>query len=316
MKLLKLICSFAFLASSSLMAQNISIATGGTGGVYYPMGGGLANVLSKHVPGMQATAEVTGGSVDNLNLIGSGKPYVAFSMVDAALDAAKGQEKFKGRKVDLKTLLVLYPNRMHVVTLESTGIKTMADLKGRRLSAGSPGSATEIMAFRLMEAAGLDPLKDVSRERLSVAESANALKDRKIEAFFWVGGLPTAAVTDLASTPGTKIKMIDHSEAVAAMNKKWGNLYFSDTIPKATYAGMASDNKIASVANILVANGNMPDDQAYKIVKAVFDYQKDLVAVHQEYSNLRIASQKNAATSVPFHPGAEKYIIEKGGKLD
>ena len=265
---------------------------------------------------MQATAEVTGGSVDNLNLVGSGKPYVAFSMVDAALDAAKGQEKFTNRKVDVKTLLVLYPNRMHVVTLESTGIKTMADLKGKRLSAGSPGSATEIMAFRLMEAAGLDPLKDVSRERLGVAESANALKDRKIEAFFWVGGLPTAAVTDLASTPGTKIKMIDHSEAVAAMNKKWGNLYYADTIPKATYAGMASDNKIASVANILVANGNMPDDQAYKIVKAVFDYQKDLVAVHQEYSNLRIASQKNAATSVPFHPGAEKYIIEKGGKLD
>ena len=105
MKLVQLICSFALLASSSLMAQNISIATGGTGGVYYPMGGGLANVLSKHIPGMQATAEVTGGSVDNLNLIGSGKPYVAFSMVDAALDAAKGQEKFKGRKVDVLSLI-------------------------------------------------------------------------------------------------------------------------------------------------------------------------------------------------------------------
>ena len=204
MRLINLLCALSLAATGAVFAQNISVATGGTGGVYYPMGGGLANILSKHVPGMQATAEVTGGSVDNLNLVGSGKPYVAFSMVDAALDAAKGQEKFTNRKVDVKTLLVLYPNRMHVVTLESTGIKTMADLKGKRLSAGSPGSATEIMAFRLMEAAGLDPLKDVSRERLGVAESANALKDRKIEAFFWVGGLPTAAVTDLASTPGTK----------------------------------------------------------------------------------------------------------------
>jgi TRAP transporter TAXI family solute receptor len=205
---------------------------------------------------------------------------------------------------------------MHVVTTEATGIKTMADLKGRRISAGSPGSATEIMAFRVMEGAGLDPSKDVTRERLGVAESANALKDKKIDAFFWVGGLPTAAVTDLASTPGIKIRMIDHAEAVDAMNKKWGNLYYTDVISKSTYAGMAADNKMASVANILVANSNMPDEQAYKIVKAIFDHQKDLIAVHQEYANVKISNQKNAATSVPFHPGAEKYIKEKGGKLE
>ena len=316
MRVAPFFCSLLLVASASVCAQNISIATGGTGGVYYPMGGGLANVLSKHVPGMQATAEVTGGSVDNLNLVGSGKPYVAFSMVDAVLDAAKGQQKFQGRKVDVKTLLVLYPNRMHVVTTESTGIKTMADLKGRRISAGSPGSATEIMAFRVMEGAGLDPSKDVTRERLGVAESANALKDKKIDAFFWVGGLPTAAVTDLASTPGIKIRMIDHADAVDAMNKKWGNLYYADVITKSTYAGMAADNKMASVANILVANSNMPDEQAYKIVKAIFDHQKDLIAVHQEYANVKISNQKNAATSVPFHPGAEKYIKEKGGKLE
>jgi TRAP transporter TAXI family solute receptor len=316
MRVAPFFCSLLLVASASVCAQNISIATGGTGGVYYPMGGGLANVLSKHVPGMQATAEVTGGSVDNLNLVGSGKPYVAFSMVDAVLDAAKGQQKFQGRKVDVKTLLVLYPNRMHVVTTEATGIKTMADLKGRRISAGSPGSATEIMAFRVMEGAGLDPSKDVTRERLGVAESANALKDKKIDAFFWVGGLPTAAVTDLASTPGIKIRMIDHADAVDAMNKKWGNLYYADVITKSTYAGMAADNKMASVANILVANTSMPDEQAYKIVKAIFDHQKDLIAVHQEYANVKISNQKNAATSVPFHPGAEKYIKEKGGKLE
>ena len=316
MRVAPFFCSLLLVASANVCAQNISIATGGTGGVYYPMGGGLANVLSKHVPGMQATAEVTGGSVDNLNLIGTGKPYLAFSMVDAVLDAAKGQQKFQGRKVDVKTLLVLYPNRMHVVTTETSGIKTMADLKGRRISAGSPGSATEIMAFRVMEGAGLDPLKDVTRERLGVAESANALKDKKIDAFFWVGGLPTAAVTDLASTPGIKIRLIDHADAVDAMNKKWGNLYYTDVISKSTYAGMAADNKMASVANILVANSNMPDEQAYKIVKAIFDHQKDLIAVHQEYANVKISNQKNAATSVPFHPGAEKYIKEKGGKLE
>ena len=315
MRFTKFLAAIAVAATSTAFAQNISIATGGTGGVYYPMGGGLAAVLSKHVSGMQATAEVTGGSVDNLNLIASGKPYVGFSMVDAALDASKGKDKFEGRPVNLRTLLVLYPNRMHVVTTEATGIKNMSDLKGKRIATGSAGSATEVMSIRLLEAAGLDPNKDVTRERLSVAESVNAIKDRKIEAFFWVGGLPTAAVTDLANTPGTKIRMIDHADAVAAMNKKYGNLYYADTIPKATYSGMATDNKMASVANILLVNANMPDDQAYKIVKAVFDHQKDLIAVHQEYANVTIAGQKQASTPIDFHPGAVKYIQEKGGNI-
>jgi len=316
MRFTKFLAAITFAATSTAFAQNVSIATGGTGGVYYPMGGGLAAVLSKHVAGMQATAEVTGGSVDNLNLIASGKPYVGFSMVDAALDASKGEGKFSGRKVDLRTLLVLYPNRMHVVSTESTGIKSMKDLKGKRVSTGSPGSATEVMALRLIEASGLDPNKDMTRERLGAAESVNALKDKKIEAFFWVGGLPTAAVTDLASTPGTKIKMIDHADAVAAMNKKYGDLYYADTIPKSVYSGMDTDNKIASVANVLLVNANMPDDQAYKIVKAVFDHQKELVAVHKEYASVTIPNQKQVSTPIPFHPGAVKFIREKGGKIE
>src|SRR5687767_15826288 len=200
---------------------NLSIATGGTGGVYYPLGGGMANVLSKYVPGMQATAEVTGGSVANLQLIATGKPYIALSMTDAALDALKGEDKVKGQKVPVRTLMILYPNRMHVVSVEGTGVNTLADLKGKRVSTGSPGSATEVMAFRVIEAANLDKDKDMRRERLGVAESVNALKDRKIDAFFWVGGLPTAAVTDLANSPGVKIKMIDHANLVDAMNKKY-----------------------------------------------------------------------------------------------
>ena len=190
----------------------IAIATGGTGGVYYPLGGGMANVLTKYVPGFAATARVTGGSVDNLKLIGSKQSEVAMVMVDAALDALKGEDKFKGNPVDVRTLMVLYPNRMHVVSIEGRGIEKMSDLKGKRVSTGSPGSATEVMAFRVIEAAGLDKDKDMRRERLGVAESTNAIKDGKIDAYFWVGGLPTAAVTDLAATPGTKIKLIDHAD--------------------------------------------------------------------------------------------------------
>jgi TRAP-type uncharacterized transport system substrate-binding protein len=274
-------------------AQNLSIATGGTGGVYYPLGGGMAAALSKYVPGMQATAEVTGGSVANLQLIGTGKPYIALTMADATLDAYKGQDKFTGKPVAVRTLMVLYPNRMHVVTITSTGIKKMADLKGKRVSTGSGGSATEVMAFRVIEAAGLDRDRDMTRERLGVAESVNALKDRKIDAFFWVGGLPTAAVTD----------------------KKYGNLYVKDVIGKDVYKGMATDNHQATVMNLLVANQSMDDKTAYAIVKTFFEKRDDLIRAHKEAENIKLENQKTEASSIPWHPGAIKYFKERGIKI-
>jgi TRAP transporter TAXI family solute receptor len=308
-------CAALALPAAAQEKVELSIATGGTGGVYYPLGGGMANILSKTIPGMAATAEVTGGSVDNLKLIGTGKPYIALSMTDAALDAYKGEDKFKGGKVNVRTLMVLYPNRMHVVTVEGTGITKMSDLKGKRVSTGSPGSATEVMAFRLIEAAGLNKDKDLKRERLGVAESVNAIKDKKIDAFFWVGGLPTAAVTDLAATPGVKIKMIDHANLVPAMNKKYGNLYVQDSIPKETYSGMTADNKQATVMNILVANANLSDQTAYNIVKTIFDKRAALIAVHKESANFKLENQTAAASPIPWHPGAIKYFAEQGIKL-
>ncbi len=320
-KLLRAMSIAALIALAvPLTAQekvNLSITTGGTGGVYYPLGGGLANLLSKYVPGYQATARVTGGSVDNLKLIGSGQSEVAFTMADATWDAYNGQDKFKDSgKVAVRTLMVLYPNRMHVATIEGTGIGKMADLKGKRVSTGSPGSATEVMAFRVIEAAGLDKDKDMKRERLGVAESVNAIKDRKIDAFFWVGGLPTAAVTDLANTPGMKIKMIDHAAGVAAMNKKFGPLYVEDVIPKATYRGMEADNQNATVWNILVTSDKLSDQVAYNIVKTMIEKRDDLIAVHKEAANFKLENQKAAATPVPFHPGAVKYFAEKGVKIN
>jgi uncharacterized protein len=308
-------CAVAALSAAAQEKINLSIATGGTGGVYYPLGGGMANVLSKTVPGMAATAEVTGGSVDNLKLIGTGKPYIALSMTDAALDAYKGEDKFKGGKVDVRTLMILYPNRMHVVSVEGTGVTKMSDLKGKRVSTGSPGSATEVMAFRVIEAAGLDKDKDMRRERLGVSESVNAIKDKKIDAFFWVGGLPTAAVTDLAATPGVKIRMIDHANLVPAMNKKYGNLYVQDAIPKDTYSGMTADNKQATVMNILVSNANLSEQTAYNIVKTMFDKRAALIAVHREAASINLDNQKAAASPIPWHPGAIKYFAEQGVKL-
>lgn len=313
---IRFVVTLLLALAGAAQAQNLSIATGGTGGVYYPLGGGMAAVLSKYVTGMQATAEVTGGSVANMQLIGTGKPYIALTQADAAIDAVKGQDKFAGKPIPVRTLMVLYPNRMHVVSIEGTGITKMADLKGKRVSTGSGGSATEVFAFRVIEAAGLDKDKDMTRERLGVAESVNALKDRKIDAFFWVGGLPTAAVTDLSFTPGVKIRMIDIADLVPAMTKKYGNIYVRDVIPKATYKGMDADNPQATVTNLLAAHQSMDDKTAYNIVKAMFDHRDELIRVHKEAENIKLENQKTEASSIPWHPGAVKYFAEKGIKIN
>jgi TRAP transporter TAXI family solute receptor len=294
---------------------NLSIATGGTGGVYYPLGGGMANVFTKSIPGMAATAEVTGGSVDNMRLIGTGKPYIALTQADALVDAYNGEGKFQGTKIPARALMMLYTNLMHAVTVEGTGINTINDLKGKRVSTGSPGSATEVFAFRVLEAAGIDPKKDIRSERLGASESVNAMKDKKIDAFFFVVGLPTSAVTDLASTPGVKIKFLDHANLLPAMVKKNGNIYIADVIPKSTYAGMDKDNQATAVANLLVANANMSDETAYNIVKTIFEKRADLIAVHKTAADIKLESQKREGSPVPWHPGAVRYFKEKGLKF-
>jgi TRAP transporter TAXI family solute receptor len=307
----------AFALAQPVAAQQvnrISITTGGTGGVYYPLGGGMANILSKYVPGLTATAEVTGGSVDNLRLLSVGKSEVAFTMADAAWDAKQGVDKFKDGKVEARTLMVLYPNRMHVVTVDGTGIGKLADLKGKRVSTGSAGSGTEIMAMRILEAAGIDGHKDIKQERLGVAESVNAIKDRKIDAFFWVGGVPTAAVTDLATTPGVKIRLIDHAEAVDAMNTKYGPLYVKSVIAQSAYQGMDKPNDNIDVWNILVASDKMSDKMAYDIVKTLWEKKPELVAVHKEALNIDLKWQK-IGSPLPYHPGAKKYFEEQGVKF-
>jgi TRAP transporter TAXI family solute receptor len=302
-------------AAFAQQQTTIAIATGGTGGVYYPLGGGMANVLTKYVPGYAATARVTGGSVDNLKLIGSQQSEVALVMVDAAVDALKGEDKFKGSPVEVRTLMVLYPNRMHVVSVEGRGVEKMSDLKGKRVSTGSPGSATEVMAFRVIEAAGLDKDKDMRRERLGVAESTNAIKDGKIDAYFWVGGLPTAAVTDLGATPGVKIKLIDHSDVVEKMNAKYGGIYSAGVIPAKTYPGQDKDNAISVVQNILVANAKMQEKVAYDIVKTFIEKKDELVAVHGEAKAIALENQIQKNSPIPWHPGAVKYLNEKGVKM-
>jgi len=294
----------------------MSIGTGGTAGVYYPLGGGLAAVLSKYVPGVEATAEVTAGSIANLQLIGGGKSEVGFTMADAAWDAYNGLDKFKDKKVALRTLVVFYPNRMHVVTLEGKGIEKMTDLKGKRAATGAPASGTEVMAMRLLEAYGLDPNKDVNRERLSLAESVNALKDGKVDALMWVGGVPTPGITDLAATPGKKIKLIDHGDGAEAMRKKYGPLYVKNRILANAYPGETRETTNVDVWNLLVVPESADENVIYQITKTMFEKKDELVKAHKDAAFLSLDNQLTGGSPIPFHPGALRYFKEKGLKVN
>ena len=301
------------VGSASAQQKRLSIATGGTGGVYYPLGGALANVLGKALPGVDATAEVTSASVDNIKLVGAGKADVAFTLGDTAADGLNGVGKFK-EKVAIRALAVIYANKSQWVTVEGTGVNKMQDLKGRRITTGAPGSGTEVIALRMLEAYGIDPDKGVKREKLSVAESVNALKDRKIDAFFWSGGVPTASVTDLAATPGMKIKLLDHADALPSMVKKYGPLYVKGTIPAKSYPGQEKDAVGVDVWNLLVVSDKMDEKLAHDITKAVFESKEELAGVHAEAKNLDLQKQYTIGSPVPFHPGAARYFSEKGLK--
>jgi TRAP transporter TAXI family solute receptor len=300
-------------AHAQQRSARLSIATGGTGGVYYPLGGGLANILTRTLPGVDAAAEVTSASVDNVKLVGAGKADIAFVLADTAADGYNGAGKFK-EKVPIRAIAVLYANKSQWVTVEGTGIEKIQDLKGHRISTGAPGSGTETIALRILEAYGINPDKDVRREKLSVAESANAIKDRKIDAFFWSGGVPTAAVTDLAATPGVKIKLLDHADAVPALVKKYGQLYVKGSIPAKSYPGMSKDVEVADVWNLLIVNEKMDEKLVYDVVKTLFEKKADLVAVHSEAKNLDLGEQYGGGSPIPFHPGAMRYFAEKGLK--
>jgi uncharacterized protein len=305
---------FSFSSAWAQKTVRVSIATGGTGGVYYPMGGGMANILSKYIPYLEATAEVTTASVDNCLLVGKQKAELAFIMVDTGWDAYMGKAQFK-EKVALRTLAVLYPNNMHLVTVEGKGIGRVADLKGKRVSTGAPGSGTEVMGLRVLEANGLDPSKDMTRDKLGVSESAGAIKDGKIDAFFWVGGLPTAAITDLGATPGIKIKVLNSADAVPKMREKYGPLYVKGVIPAKTYPGQDADVPIAVVWNVLICNEKMKGDVAYDILKTLFDHKAELVASHRDARYLFLETQAGGGSPIPFHPGAIRYYAEKGIKV-
>lgn len=298
--------------SDTPSSRFLSIATGGTGGVYYPYGGGIAKIINENLAGVRATAEVTAASVDNLKLIRDGGADLAFTLADTLADAVQGKGAFESSgPIPVATLAMLYPNHVHVIALASSGISTVADLAGRVISTGSAGSGTEVLALRLLRAAGIDPDRGVRRQALGVTESAEALKDGKIDAFFWGGGVPTPAVQDLAHTSGIVIRLIPTGHLQPALVERYGNLYAVKDVPARAYPGVDRPIPVVVSMNALVVNRSMDAQLAYDITRLLFEKQEELAAIHPEARNLSLDTAWSGSPA-EFHPGAVRFYREKG----
>jgi TRAP transporter TAXI family solute receptor len=299
-------------ASGRAAVQRLSIATGGTGGVFYPYGGGIAKVLTEKIPGVEATAEVTAASVDNLKFLKQGTSDIAFTMADMAKDGLGGQEAFKDfGPVPVRAIAVLYPSYTHLVVRGDSGITSVAGLRGKVVSTGPPGAGSAILADRILATAGLDPARDIRPHNLGVSQAVDAMKDGKLDAFFWNGGVPTAAVLDLLHSPGLAANILPLDDVLPELQRRYGtDMYYRTLIPKAAYK-LAQDVPVVAVAVVLVVSESMPEPLAHDITKVLFDEQAALAAIHPQAGELALSMATKGA-AVPFHPGAERFYRERG----
>lgn len=294
---------------ASAQTTNLSIATGGTGGVYYPLGGGIATEIRENVEGYDATVQETNASVDNMLLLTTGAAALALGVGDTVAAAVAGTEPFE-EPLALCAIGVLYNNYMQPVTTEGTGIETVADMKGKSVSVGAPGSATEVGAIRILEAAGLDPEADIDRRQLGVAETVAALRDGTIDAGFWSGGLPTGALVDLASTG--EMKIIPIGEYADELASEFGGYYVEKAVPADTYQGQSEAVPVIVSPNILVARSDMDESLQQAITAAIFDNKEDLVQVHPAAKELD-ASTAGEISFIETCPGAQAYYDQAKG---
>lgn len=285
----------------------INIATGGTAGTYYPLGGAIAEILNKNIPGMNATAESTGASAANINLLNGGEVDVAFAQNDVSFYADQGTELFADNKIEgLKALCTLYPETCQLITLKSTGITSVADFKGKKIAVGAAGSGVEANARQILGAYGLT-YEDIDPQYLSFAEAAGGLKDGNIDAGFITAGFPTAAIQDIAAQHEVVLISIDDQVADKLIAEY--PYYTKVTIPAGTYPNQEADVNSLAVKAMLVVTDKMDEQMAYDIVKAIYSNLDRLAAAHAVG---KIITKETAqdGISIPLHPGAEKYFNE------
>ncbi len=307
--------SYAFIAFMLLlglsMAQvnRISIATGGTGGVYYPLGGGMAEVWSKYVPGVEASAEVTGASVENVRLVVSGEAQVALGTSGVVVQAFEGSGKFKGRPQPILAIGAMYPNAWQFVTVAETGIRRIADIQGKRVSTGSPGSGTAVMTRAILKTLGYEPGKAFKEFRLSFAEQVSALKDGTIDVGAWSVGLGPGSLIDLATTRKMVLVCMtpEEQKKVSAAHA----YYKPFTIPAGTYNGQTEDCLTVGTPNVLFVKADADPELVYQLTKALFEHTEDLAKIHPAAKTIS-PDYVLQATLIPLHPGAIRYFEEAG----
>ncbi len=296
--------------------MSFSLVTGGTGGVWYPLGGAISGVVGKNVANTAITVEATTAATDNLKLLTANKAGMAFAYDYHAGWLNDGKMPGVTGKFNARILMAFYEQPLHVVTKDGTGIKTLDDLKGKRVSTGAPNSGTEEQAGYVLKALGMDWDKDIKREKLGAAECVAGLKDGKLDAFFWSGAVPTASIIDLANTPGLKMVLLPISGDLAdKIMKANPGVFHPSAFKKASYNGVDADVPSLAITAVIQVMDTFPEDRVYQILTALFANMKDLSVVAKEVTDLTPAAsmaQLGADARKWLHPGAQKFFSDKG----
>ena len=297
--------SFAVALTLPASAQTLSFATGNPAGIYYPLGGGLSSIWSRHVPGVNMKAEVTAGSVTNLIQIAKHESDVGFSQGDSVADAVVGAGRFP-RPMPLAVLGRMYPNVVHLVTIDGSGVDSVEDLKGRRVSMGPPGSGNSVTAWKILDALGITEDEFTVRQ-LNYAETTNGLKDGTLDAGFIAAGIGVAAVVELAVA--RKVKLVPFSDQEMDVISAAIPAYTAFSVPPGIYRGVDEPVQTPTLWNMLVVHEEMDEELAYRLLSAIFEYRPDLENISQV---ARFIEPENAADvgTLPLHPGARRYYEE------
>ncbi len=295
-------------AASVYAADNLVLATGGTAGTYYPFGGAMAKIWNSKVKDMNVTAQTTGASAENVRLINKKEVELALVQSDTLDFAFNAKEAFKEPLKGMSTIAVLYPEIIQVVVGAASPIKSIADLKGKKVGVGAPGSGTEANFRQLLDAYGMKK-EDVNAQFLSFSESAEAYKDKHIDAFIVTAGIPNAGIMDVATQ--NEIRILDvPADIIAKLTQKYPFLAGAK-VPANTYKGQTAEVSTVAVTAVLIAGSQLKEDMVYNLTKALFENQAELAAAHAKGKDLN-PQYAVKGVSIPFHPGAVKYYKEKG----
>lgn len=291
----------------------LSVATGPVGGTYYTYGAAIANVIGRHIPNVEVTAEVTSASVDNLKLMATGRADLGFTLAPTLLDAFRGAGAFASvGPVPVRALAALNIQRTYLVTLEGLGVRSLEDLRGRVVSLAQPGSGSEDIAVRILRTAGIDPDRDIQRQGLGPGAAADAVKDGKLDAFFWTSGAGVPALMDLAITTGHRMRLIDLAASAERLQKAYGvELFRAAVIASRYYPGVEHDVPTVATPNLLIADAALGEALAYDITRTLFGEAQELAKIVPDARELSLELGPTGSP-VPYHPGAIRYYREQG----